>query len=120
MADPNRNPVYSDRFYLSYQNILFMSFHFKVLIYAEAFSNGRHINIYIYKNTFTLRHIMSLQNDKQNISSTFNAFVYKMSHVQKEIKCIWRGIHLYAATLSMTLRFLFLAFFSIHLIPAHS
>ena len=63
---------------------------------------------------------MPLQNDKQNISSTFNAFVYKMSHVQKEMKCIWRGIHLYAATLSMTLLFLFLAFFPVHLIPAHS
>ena len=96
-----------------------MSFHFRVLIYAEAFSNGRPINIYIYKNTFTLRHIMPLQNDKQNISSAFNAFVYKMSHVQKEMKCIWR-IHLYAATLSMTLRFLFLVFFPVHSIPVHS
>ena len=63
---------------------------------------------------------MPLQNDKQNIRSTFNAFVYKMSHVQKEMKCIWRGIHLYAAALSMTLHFLFLAFFHVHLIPAHS
>ena len=97
-----------------------MSFHFRVLIYTEAFSNGRPINIYIYTNTFTLRHITPLKNDKQNISSAFNAFVYKMSHVQKEMKCIWRGIHLYAATLSMTLRFLFLAFFPIHSIPAHS
>ena len=97
-----------------------MSFHFRILIYAEAFSNGRLINNYIYTNTFTLRHIMPLQNDKQNISSTFKAFVYKMSHVQKEMKCIWRGIHFYAATLSMTLRFLFLAFFPVHLILVHS
>ena len=82
-----------------------MSFHLKVLIYAEAFANGRPINIYIYTNTFTLRHIMPLQNDKQNISYEFNAFVHKMSHVQKEMICIWRGIYLYAATLSMTLRF---------------
>ena len=117
---PNRSPVYSDRFYLFYQNILFMSFHFRVLIFAKVFSNGRPINIYIYANTFTLRHIMPLQNDKQNISSAFNAFVYKMSHVQKEMKCIWRGIHLYAATLSMTLCFLFLSFFPVHSIPAHS
>ena len=86
MTDPNRSPVYSDRFYLFYQNILFMSFHFRVLIYTEAFSNGRPINIYIYTNTFTLRHIMPVQNDKQNLSSVFNAFVYKMSHVQKEMK----------------------------------
>ena len=96
MAGPNRSLVYSDRFYLFSKNILFMSFHFRVLIYAEVFSNGRLINIYIYTNTFTLRHIMPLQNDKQNISSAFNAFVYKMSHVQKEMKCIWWGIHLYA------------------------
>ena len=93
-----------------------MSFHFRVLIYAEAFSNGRPINIYNYTNKFTLRHIMPLQNDKQNISYTFN----ELSHVQKEMKCIWRGIHLYAATLSMTLRFLFLAFFPVHSIPTHS
>ena len=55
MADPNRSPVYSDRFQLSYQNILFMSFRFRVFNYAEAFSNGRLINIYSY----TIR----LQND---------------------------------------------------------
>ena len=48
MADPNRSPVYSDRFHLSYQNILFMSFHFRVFNYAEAVSNGRPINIYVY------------------------------------------------------------------------
>ena len=120
MADPNRSPVYSYRFYLSYQNILFTSFHFKVLIDEEAFSNGRPINIYIYTNTFQLRHSMPLQNDIQNISSEFNSFVYKMSHVKKEMICIWRGIYLYATTLSMTLRFLFLVFFPVHSIPAHS
>ena len=48
MADLNRSPVYSDRFHLSYQNILFMSFRFKVFNYAEAVSNGRPINIYFY------------------------------------------------------------------------
>ena len=120
MADPNRSLVYSDHFYLSYQNVLFTSFHFKVLIYAEAFSNDRPINIYIYTNTFTLRHSMPLQNDIQNISSEFNSFVNKMSHVQKEMICIGRGIYLYTATLSMTLGFLFLAFFPVHSILAHS
>ena len=35
--DLNQSPVYSDRFHLSYQNILFMSFHFRVFNYAEAF-----------------------------------------------------------------------------------
>ena len=114
MVDPNRSLVYSNRFYLSYQNVLFMSFHFKVLIYTEAFSNSRPINIYIYTNTFILRHSMPLQNDIQNISSKFNSFVYKMSHVKKEMICIWRGIYLYTVTLSMTLRFLFLAFFPVH------
>ena len=48
MADSNRSLVYSDRFHLSYQNILFMSFHFRVFNYAEAISNGRPINIYFY------------------------------------------------------------------------
>ena len=48
MANPNRSPVYYDRFHLSYQNILFMSFCFRVFNYAEAISNGRPINIYFY------------------------------------------------------------------------
>ena len=37
MADPNQSPVYSDFFHLSYQNILFMSFHFRVFNYVEVF-----------------------------------------------------------------------------------
>ena len=48
MADSNRSPVYSDRFHLSYQNILFMSFRFRVFNYAEVVSNGRPMNIYFY------------------------------------------------------------------------
>ena len=48
MTDPSWSPVYSDRFHLSYQNILFMLFRFRVFNYAEAFSNGRPINIYSY------------------------------------------------------------------------
>ena len=36
-ADTNRSSVYSDRFHLSYQNILFMSFHFRVFNYSEVF-----------------------------------------------------------------------------------
>ena len=47
-ANPNWSLVYSDHFHLSYQNILFMSFRFKVFNFAEAFSNGRPINIYFY------------------------------------------------------------------------
>ena len=48
MADPNRSSIYSDRYHLSYQNILFMSFHFRVFNFAEAVSKGRPINIYFY------------------------------------------------------------------------
>ena len=48
MEDPKQSPIYSDHFHLSYQNILFMSFHFRVFNYAEAVSNGRLINIYLY------------------------------------------------------------------------
>ena len=47
-SDPNRSPVYSDYFHLSSQNILFMSFRFRVFNYVEAFSNGRPIKIYSY------------------------------------------------------------------------
>ena len=54
---------------------------------------------------------MALQNDIQNNGSEFNSFVHKMSHIQKEMICIWRGIYLYAATLSMTPRFLILSSF---------
>ena len=54
---------------------------------------------------------MPLPNDIQNNSSEFNSFVNKMSHVQKEMICIWRGIYLYAATFTMTLRFLILPSF---------
>ena len=52
MADPNWSPVYSYRFHLSYQNILFMSFHFRVFDYAEAVSNGRPIKIYVQKEWY--------------------------------------------------------------------
>ena len=48
MTDPNRSPIYFDRFHLSYQNILFMLFHFRVFNYTKAVSNGRPINIYFY------------------------------------------------------------------------
>ena len=54
---------------------------------------------------------MPLPNDIQNNSSEFNSFVHKMSHIQKEMICIWRGIYLYAATFSMTMRFLILPSF---------
>ena len=84
MADPNRSPVYSDCFHLSYQNILFMSFHFKVFNYAEAVSNGgAHKHLILY-NMFTKWRTMPLQNDIQNTISKINYFVHEISHVQKK------------------------------------
>ena len=79
---------------------LFMSFCFKVFNYAEAFSNGKPINIYISQNAITMKAFYAFlkRYTKQNINSEFNYFVHKISHVQKEMICIWRGIYLYAAT----------------------
>ena len=37
MENPNRSSVYSDHFHLSYHNILFTSFNFRVFIYVETF-----------------------------------------------------------------------------------
>ena len=54
---------------------------------------------------------MPLQNDIQDNGSEFNSFVHEMSLVKKEMICIWQGIYLYAATFSMTLRFLILPSF---------
>ena len=88
-----------------------MSFLFKVFNYAEAFSNGRPIKIYSY--TIRLQNGLSClyQMIHKNNGSKFNSFVCKISHVQKEMICIWWGIYLYAATFSITLRFLLLVSF---------
>ena len=67
-------------------------------------------SLHLY-NLFTKWRIFPLQNDMQNNGSEFNSFVHKMLHIQKGIICIWRGIYLYAATFSMTLRFLILPSF---------
>ena len=84
MADPNQSPVYFHCFHLSYQKILFMSFHFRVFNYAEAFSNGRPINIYSY----TIR----LQNDVsclyqmiyKTIVQSLTLLFTKISHIQNK------------------------------------
>ena len=62
---------------------LFMSFHFRVFNYAEAFSNGRPINIYSY--TIHLQNGLSClyKMIHKNNGSEFNSFVHKISHVQK-------------------------------------
>ena len=119
IADPNRSPVYSDHFYLSYQNVLFTSFLFRVIIYVKAFSNCRPINIYIYINTITLRHYMPLQKVQNNVYE-FNSFDYKISTFKN---AMYAHVRVYTYTphvFSMTLRFLFLVLFPVHSIPAHS
>ena len=85
----------------------------------EAFSNGRPINIYTYTNTFTLRHSMPLQKVQNNVSK-FNSFDYKISMFKNAMHA-HVGVYTYTPhDFSMTLRFLFLAFFLNHSIPAHS
>ena len=59
---------------------------------------------------------MPLQNDIENNSSEFNYFVYKMSHVQKDMICMYIVIRcnfLYDSAL------LELAFFPFYLKPVH-
>ena len=100
MADPNQSSVYSDRFHLSYQNILFMSFRFRVFNYTEAISNGRPINFYFYtirlQNGVSCLYKMIYQN---NISE-INSFVHKMTHVQKEWYA-YDGVYTYTPQLSL-------------------
>ena len=48
MVDPNRSPVYSDHFHLSYQKHFIYVISFYSFKYTEAVSNGRPINIYFY------------------------------------------------------------------------
>ena len=107
-ADPNRSPVYFDCFHLSYQNILFMSFCFKVFNCAEVFSNGRPINIYSYtirlQNGVSCLYKMIYKKIVQSLTILF----IKGHTFKKEMICIRRGIHLYAVTFSMTLCFLIL------------
>ena len=76
-----------------------MSLRLRVFNYAEAFSNGRPIILLLYK-LFTKWRITPLQNDIQNISSEFNSFVHKTSHVQK-IRYANDGVYTYASQLSL-------------------
>ena len=101
------------RFQLSYQNIFFMLFLFRFSICAEAFSNGRPINIYISQNVITMKAFSAFSNDIQNktLIRSLTILFTKYSMFKKEMICIWRGIYLYAATCSMTLRFAILSSF---------
>ena len=108
MANPNRSPVYSNPFFY-----LIKTFYLRHFISEFSFTrkhNGRPINIYSY--TIWLQNGVSCLYKtiyKTHFQSLTLWFTNNMC--SKEMICIWRGIHLYAATFSMTLRFLLLAFF---------
>ena len=53
----------------------------------------------------------ALSKYKTNISLEFDYLFTKYPMFKKEMICIWRGIYLYAATCSMTLRFTILSSF---------
>ena len=118
MADPNRSSVYSDRFHLSYQNILFMSFHFRVFNYAEAVSNGRPINIYFYtirlQNGVSCLYKMIYKTIVQRLTLLFTkCHMFKKNGMHMTGYILIRRNFLYDSTL------LDLAFFPIYLKPAH-
>ena len=55
---------------------------------------------------------MPFQNDiQQNVSLEIDYLFTKYPMFKKEMICIWRGIHLYAAACFMTLRFTILSSF---------
>ena len=63
---------------------------------------------------------MPLQKGVQNNVSGFNSFDYKIS-MFKNAMYAHVGVYTYTPhTFNMTLHFLFLAFFPVHSIPAHS
>ena len=118
MANPNQSPVYSDRFHLSYQNILFMSFHFRVFNYAETVSNSRPINIYFYtirlQNGISCLYKMIYKTIVQRLTLLFTK-----CHTFKK-----NGMHMMGNIL-ICRNFLYdsvildLAFFPVYLKPAH-
>ena len=114
-ADPNWTPVYSDVFNYLIKTFSLFYFSLGFRFTWKHFSNGRPINIYIFTKCNYNEGILCLfkRYTKQNINLKFNYFVHKISHVQKgnDMICIWRGIYLYAATCSMTLRFAILSSF---------
>ena len=111
MSDPNRSPVYSDRFQLSYRNILFTSFHLRVFNYSEAFSNGKPINIYpdtiCLQNGVSCLYKMIYKTIVQSVTLLFTKYhMFKRNNIMK----MTGYIHI-RRTLSMTLRFLILPSF---------
>ena len=109
-ANPNQSPVYSDRFHLSYQNILFMSFRFRVFNYAEAFLNGRLINIYSY--TIRLQKGVSCLYKMIYKTIVHNlTLLFAKCHMFKRNDMHMMGYILIPATFSMTQSFLILSYF---------
>ena len=118
MVDPNRSPVYSNCFHLSYQNILFMSFHFRVFNYAEAVSNGRPINNYFYAirlpNGIPCLYKMIYKTLFQILTLLFTKYhMFKRNDMHMTRYILIRCNFLYDSTL------LNLAFFPIYSKPTH-
>ena len=67
---------------------------------SEMIANDRPINIYIYTNTFTLRHYMPLQKGVQNNIYEFNSFDYKISMFKN---AMYAHIEVYCNTPKYTL-----------------
>ena len=95
-ADPKQSPVYADRFHFFYQNILFRSFRFRVFNYAEAFSNGRPINIYSY--TIRLQNGVSCLYKMIVQSSTL---LFTKCHTFKKKYYAYDGVYTYTLQLSL-------------------
>ena len=87
---------------------------------AETVANDRPINIYIYTNAFTLKAFNAPSKGVQNNVSEFNSFDYKISMFKN---AMYARVEVYTYmphAFSMTLHFLFLAFFPVHSIFAYS
>ena len=118
MADPNRSPVYSDRFHLSNQNILFMSFHFRVFNYAKVVSKGRPINIYFYtirlQNGVPCLYIMIYKTLFQRLTLLFTKY-----HMFKRNDMHITGYILIHRNFLYNSALLDLAFFPVYSKPVH-
>ena len=129
--DPNRRlnpkggfepePGLLRRFQLSYQNIFFMLFLFRFFyLRGSIFKWLAHKHLHFIKYNYSEGILCPFKMIyKTKYFFRVRLFVHKISHVQKEMICIWRGIHLYAATCFITLRFLILACLFAYSIPAH-
>ena len=118
MVDPNRSSVYYDRFHLSYQNILFMSFHFRVFNFTEAILNGRPLNIYFYtirlQNGVSCLYKMIHKTLFQRLTLLFTKYnMFKINDMHMTGYILIHHNFLYDSAL------LDLAFFPVYLKPAH-